>query len=410
MINCRVCESNSFMEVLDLGFSPLANNLLQSKEEECDIFELKMIKCKNCHNCQLSKVIKPEKMFKNYLFLSSTAKTTKNHFFEAAEKYTEFFKLDTKSKVVDIGSNDGTALMPFKKRGINVIGVDPAENISKIANSNGIYTINNFFNKEVASFIRKEHGLVDLVIASNVFAHADNIKEIAVNAFDILKDNGTFIVEAQYLLNTIKDLTLDNVYHEHVNYWSLTSLNYFFKSLGFIVYKCELIDTHGGSIRVYVSKDKDIAVDNSIVDNLTLEQEFGITKESVYVEFSKKIQNIKNNIVKNINILCSSNIVAGYGSPAKATTALNYYGINDKHISFIIEDNELKHGRYVPNVKIPIVSKTMIDKIKPNIIIVFAWNYYDEILKNNTKLIDDGIRLINIKDLENENFDCNTNL
>jgi 2-polyprenyl-3-methyl-5-hydroxy-6-metoxy-1,4-benzoquinol methylase len=398
------------MEVLDLGLSPLANNLLHFKDESCDVFELKMLKCNNCHNCQLSKVIKPEKMFKNYLFLSSTASKTKNHFFEAAEKYIEFFKLDSKSKVVDIGSNDGTALFPFKQRGIKVIGVDPAENICKIANNNGIYTINNFFNKQVSDFIYKEHGLVDLVIASNVFAHADNIKEIAVNTFDILKDNGTFIVEAQYLLNTIKDLTFDNIYHEHVNYWSLTSLNHFFKSFGFIVYKCELIDTHGGSIRVYVSKNKNIVIDSSMIENLILEENFGITKQDVYTKFSTNIQNIKNNIIKNINILCSSNIVAGYGSHAKATTALNYYEINDKHINFIIEDNELKHGRYIPNAKIPIVSKTMIDKIKPNIIIVFAWNYYDEILKNNTKLIEDGIKFINIKDLENENFDCSTDI
>ena len=178
-----------------------------------------------------------------------------------------------------------------------------------------------------------------------------------------MEDNGTFIIEVQYLLDTIKDLTFDNIYHEHVNYWSVISLNNFFTRLGLYITKVEHVDTHGGSIRVYINRN-DVVKDSSVSEFIKNEEEFGLTKYSTYLEFAKRVQNAKANVNKHIVFLKNKGLtLVGYGSPAKATTSLNYYGITSNEISYIIEDNKLKHNKILPGVKIPIFSKDKINEI-----------------------------------------------
>ena len=212
----------------------------------------------------------------------------------------------------------------------------------------------------------------------------------------LLSKRGTIIIEVQYLLNTLKDLTFDNIYHEHYNYWSLTSLINFFKQFQVKVFKAEKIATHGGSIRVYLKKDNKIKIENSIKKLLKEENEFGIKDFKTYQKFGEKIYIIRNNIIKNIKNLKKKNKkIIGYGSPAKATTALNFFNITNS-IDFVVEDNKLKHGKFIPGVKIPIINKEVI-KDKDNIVLVLAWNFFKEIKKNNKSLSNN---FINIKDLE----------
>ena len=239
----------------------------------------------------------------------------------------------------------------------------------------------------------------DLLLASNVFAHADNLKSMAESMKKLIKPDGKIIIEVQYLLNTIKDLTFDNIYHEHTNYWSLSALNVFLNRLDLKIFKVERINTHGGSIRVYVSQDKDILIDNSVKNLLNEEEEFGLKNISTYLDFGKKIENLKSKVVENIKNLKKKypNLI-GYGAPAKATTALNFFNIN-KEINFIVEDNRLKHGKFVPGVNIPIVSKEYI-KEKDPAVLVLAWNFIEEIKKNNK---DFSNNFISIKSLENSN-------
>jgi hypothetical protein len=237
-----------------------------------------------------------------------------------------------------------------------------------------------------------------------VFAHADGLEEIALAAFNILKDDGCFIVEVQYLLDTIKDLTFDNIYHEHVNYWSVISIKNFFDRLGYKVVKVEHINTHGGSIRVYV-KHSNHDADNSVLKFLNDEQEFGLTNYQTYLDFAKRVETAKFNVVKNIQSLKDQGLMlVGYGSPAKATTSLNYYGITSKEIDYIIEDNTLKHNKILPGVHIPIYSKEKLKEKLPDVIIVMAWNFFEDIKRNNLDLVDKGIRFISIKELQNENW------
>ena len=295
---------------------------------------------------------------------------------------------------MDIGSNDGIALKPFKNLGFKkILGVASAKNLAKLANKNKIKTINCFLDKKNLKKIKKN---ADIILASNVFAHSDKLKEMAECMLRLLKKNGTIIIEVQYLLNTLQDLTFDNIYHEHYNYWSLTSLINFFKQFDAKIVKAEKIDTHGGSLRIYVKKDRNSKIDKSIKNLLEEEEKFGIKNYKTYEMFSEKIYQIQKNVKKNIKKLKSNGKkIIGYGSPAKATTALNFFGISDE-IDFVVEDNKLKHGKFIPGVKLPILSK---DKIldKNGTILVLAWNFYNDIKNNNTKLSDD---FVNIKDLE----------
>jgi len=397
--DCRSCGNTNLKRVVSLGYQPLANNLLKKKEEKSELYPLEVNYCDNCHNCQLSVSINPKKMFSNYLYTSSTSKVFRQHFVEAAKKYSKELKLiKKKSYIIDIGSNDGVGLKPFLDLGFKkVLGIEPAKNLAKLANKNKIKTFNGFLEKRNLKKIKKN---ADLILASNVFAHSDKLKEMAECMLSLLSKKGTIIIEVQYLMDTLKDFTFDNIYHEHYNYWSLTSLTNFFDELNAKIFKSERINTHGGSIRIYIKKDKKVKIDASVKKMLREEDKFGIKKYETYKKFGEKVYEIRENVVSNLKKLKSQNKkIIGFGAPAKATTALNFFGIKDD-IDFIVEDNKLKHKKLIPGVKIPIKSKSAI-KNKNNILLVLAWNFYDSIKKNNSNLSD---KFVNIKNLETNNL------
>ncbi|MDB2545556.1 NAD-dependent epimerase/dehydratase family protein [Candidatus Pelagibacter bacterium] len=393
--DCRCCGNTKLKRVVSLGYQPLANNLINKQNEKCELYPLEVNYCDNCHNCQLSVAVDPKKMFSNYLYTSSTSSSFRQHFKSAAMKYIDEFKLKkNKSYIIDIGSNDGVALKPFKDKGFkNILGVEPAKNLSTLANKNNIKTLNIFLNKRNIKKIKKN---ADIILASNVFAHSDNLKEMAECMINLISKKGTIIIEVQYLMNTLKDLTFDNIYHEHYNYWSLTSLTNFFKQFKIKIFRAEKIKTHGGSIRIYLKKDKNVKIEKSVKTLLNEEEKFGIKDFKTYQEFGNKVYKIRDNVINNINkIKKAGEKIIGYGSPAKATTALNFFNIG-KQIDFIIEDNKLKHNKFLPGVKIPIKSKKKLTN-KNHTILVLAWNFFDEIKKNNKSL---SKKFISIKELE----------
>jgi hypothetical protein len=392
---CRSCGNDKLKRVVSLGYQPLANNLLNKKDDKCELYPLEVNYCDKCHNCQLSVAVDPKKMFSNYLYTSSTSASFREHFVSASKDYLKMFKLKpNKSYIIDVGSNDGVALKPFKERGFkNILGIEPAKNLAKLANKNKIKTFNGFLNKKNISKIKKN---ADLILASNVFAHSDDLKEMAECMFHLLSKKGTIIIEVQYLINTLKDLTFDNIYHEHYNYWSLTSLKNFFNQFKVKIFKAEKIDTHGGSIRIYIKKDKNTKIDKSVGKILKEEENFGIKNFKTYQKFGKQVYRIRENTIKNLKRLKNKKeTIIGYGAPAKATTALNFFGIS-KEIDYIVDDNKLKHKKFIPGVKIPIYSKDKISSKKP-IVLVLAWNFFNDIKKNNSGLAKE---FVNIKSLE----------
>ena len=393
--DCRSCGNKKLKRVVSLGYQPLANNLLDKKNNDSDLYPLEVNFCENCFNCQLSVSVDPKKMFTNYLYTSSTSKIFRDHFIKASTKYIKEFNLKpNKSYIIDVGSNDGVALKPFKDLKFKkILGIEPAKNLAKLANKNKIKTFNGFLNKKNLRKIKKG---ADLILASNVFAHSDNLKEMAECMLKLLNKNGVIIIEIQYLLNTLKDLTFDNIYHEHYNYWSLLSLTKFFKNFDLKIFNAEKIDTHGGSLRVYISKSSKKKIHTNVKKLLNEEIKFGLKNYKTYLNFGKKVYEIRKNVLRNLTKLKQKEKkIIGFGAPAKATTALNFYGITDQ-IDFIVEDNPLKHNKFIPGVKIPIKNKSQI-KDNDNTLIVLAWNFFNDIKKNNSKL---SKNIINIKNLE----------
>ena len=381
--NCRVC-GGGFVHYLSLGLSPLANNLNSKKNEPNDLYPLDLNFCKKCSNSQLSVVVPPEKMFKNYLYLSSTSEQFQKHFIDFAKELKTKLNLDNNSLVVDIGSNDGIFLKPIKELGMKVIGVEPAKNVAKIANSKNLTTFPEFFSNKTVEKIKKKFGKADVVTAFNVFAHNDKLKEILKNVEELLTANGEFIFEVQYILKTIEDLTFDNIYHEHVNYWCVLSVLKFFENSDLKVYKVEEVDTHGGSLRIYASKNKKKRLHQSVGQFIEMEKRKKLDKIETYYKFAKDVEQIKIDSLNKINgILSNKNKIIGYGAPAKATTVLNYFGINSNHFEYVLEDSEIKHNKFIPETNIQIKSKDDINVDNYEYILVLAWNFFDSIVENN---------------------------
>jgi len=386
--SCRVC-GGGLNHYLSLGLSPLANNLNNARNDTNDLYPLDLNFCKQCSNSQLSVAVPSDKMFNNYVYQSSTSKQFRNHFEEIAKEVKNDFNLNKKSLVVDIGSNDGIFLKPLKDMDVNAIGVEPAKNISKIANAKGLKTLTEYFSQKTVNKIIREYGKADLVTAFNVFAHSDGLKEILNNTEKVLKKDGEFIFEIQYLLRTINDLTFDNIYHEHFNYWCLLSILNFFEGSELKVYKVKEVDTHGGSLRVYTTKNKNKRQHKSINQYIELEKRFKLDKIETYYKFAKDIENIKHNSLKKINSIISENKkIIGYGAPAKATTVLNYFGINSDHFEYIVDDNHLKHNLYVPETGIKIIESHTINPDDYDFVLVLAWNFFDSIKKQQKKLFN----------------------
>lgn len=394
---CRICEGTDLKNVLSLGKTPLANNLLSEKDiSEEEFYPLEMVYCSNCHLCQLSYVVDPNKMFRHYLYVSSTTDTFKKHFSEMANSIIQEFNLKENSLVVDIGSNDGFLLKKLKEKGVRVVGVESAENICEIARSEGIDTLNGFFNEDIVEDIVKMKGGADIITANNVFAHIADIKKFTKNVKNLLKDDGVFIIEVQYILDTIQQLTFDNIYHEHLSYFNIISLNEFFNRQDMNIFKIEHTDTHGGSIRVYIQKDNGkYAKDQSVNYFLEKERKFGLDKFETYKKFAETIQERKDEIREFLaKIKNEGKKIIGYGAPAKATTLLNFYKIDKNYIDYVVDDNTLKQGKIIPGVRIPIKNREYLNQNIPDYIMILAWNFADEIIKKNGKYHNNGAKFI----------------
>ncbi len=396
---CRICSNGNLHNFLSLGNQPLANSFLKKEQldEKEEKFPLNLCFCDNCKLVMLTDVISPEKMFKNYVYVSSTTNTFKEHFKEFAHEFLTMMNLDNNSLIVDIGSNDGILLKPFKDAGMYVIGVEPATNVAKIAESSGIETINEFFNDTVTQRIINKKGRADMVTATNVFAHVDDITSLTRNVYSLLKDDGIFVIEVQYIADMLRKMTFDNVYHEHLSYFSGISLINFFSKFDMEIFKFKKVDSHGGSLRVYVKKKKSerFPVDNSVKQLIDEESELGIRSLATYVEFAKKVDDVRNQLLNFVqDIKSQGKNIAAYGAPAKGNTLLNFCGIDNNYISFVVDDNPLKQGLFTPGTKIPVFDSTKLDEQKPDYVLILAWNFANEILTKNQKYRDHGMKFI----------------
>ncbi len=396
--SCRVCKKNNFTKIFTFGPTPLANAFLDSKRIDSGelFYPLDVYFCNECSFVELGHVVSPEVLFGNYIYVSSTSPVFIKHFENFASSVSERFNLNTDSMVIDVGSNDGILLEPFKKRGIRVLGVEPAKKIASVAKKKGIETKCDFFDTKLANKILKEKGSVDIITATNVFAHIDDLDEIIRGLKILLKKNGVFIIEAPYLVDFITKKYFDLVYHEHLSYWSINSLIRIFKRFDMKIFDVEKVQVHGGSVRVFISKNASThKTSNNVSKFLHKEKEMELSNPNTYLEYNKKILKNKVDLLSLLVTLKNNNKkIAAYGAPAKGNTLLNYFGIGSDLIEYIIDDSSWKQGTYSPGKRIPVVDKSFVDVEKVDYILILAWNFADDIIEKNILLRKKGIKFI----------------
>lgn len=379
-MKCLLCLQDKAVEFLNLGQQPLANKYPAAEKdfEKEDFFQLSVFFCLQCKNVQLGTLVSRERMFEDYYYLSSVNPGLVRHFEQLAQK------ISGAKFVVDIGSNDGILLKPLKNLGIKAIGVDPSINVSKIANDAGLKTIVSFFNQETAETIKKEYGKPDMVIASSIFTHLENPHEFIEAVKNLIADDGKFIIEVEYIGNIIEAVQFERFYLDRIFYYSLTSLKHLFESHGMQLTDVEKIEPHGGSIRVTTCKNGRNPVLSDRINRFLSEEESALNPSKLK-EFKNKVENYIAAFRNKLEEYQKLNLkVAGYGAPARVATITNFGKIDRSLIEFIVDDSPLKQNRFSPGMHIPIVTNGYLDKHKPNILVVFAYEYFDDIKKKTS--------------------------
>jgi len=396
--NCRLCSSGNLKEVFRLADSPLANAFVTRDEKENNQKEypLRLNFCKDCTHVQLSHVVDPEILYKHYLYVSGTSPVFVKHFQSYVESLCSDYELKNDSLVVEFGSNDGTMMQFFKEKGMRVLGVDPAEEITSNASLNGLETFNGYFNAQTAKDIRIKYGQADVIVANNVMAHIDDLDDVMSGVSSLLKINGIFSFEFSYIVDVIEKHLFDTIYHEHLDYHSVSPLVKFFAKHGFKVISSKRVDTHGGSVRMIVQKnDGNLQDDGSTDVLLSLEKNLGVHKEDTLILFANAVEKIKSELYTCLKgIKESGKSLAIFGAPAKATTLMYHFSINADDIKYIVDDSPLKQGLYSPGKHIPIAPSQELYLNRPDVILILAWNFAAPIIDNHKKLIELGTRFI----------------
>ena len=397
MKKCRICKGTNLEKFLSLGDQPHCNSFLKADQIDQDepMWPLDLVYCMDCHLVQLSCVVDPEVMFKDYVYVSGTTKTLCEHFRQSAVDLVSEFQLPNESLVVDIGSNDGTFLQQFKDLGMQVAGVDPASNIAKIANERGIETINDFFSVPVSKMIREQRGTASLITAAGVFFHIDDMDEVCKGIYELLDDKGILHVQAIYLGGMLEQTSYDNVYHEHVSYYTLRPLIHLFKRFDMSVFDVRHSGIHGGSLLLYVCKNGAYPIKDSVEKQLAYEHEKEWDTLEAYKKFSVSVQKSRDELVKMLKDLkANGKSIAAYTAPAKGNTLLNYCQIGTDILDCAVEKAPLKIGLYTPGMHIQVVDEDEAMKAPADYLLLLAWNFKDELLRKNQAYHDKGVKFI----------------
>ena len=398
MRNCRVCKKNNFKKVFDFGPTPLANAFL--KKEQLNntelYFPLEVYFCNNCSFLTLGHVVNPQILFQNYVYASSTSPVFVKHFEDLAHTSYSRFKLNRESLIVDIGSNDGILLKPFKKLGSKVLGIEPADLLATMARRDGISTITSFFSLNLAKRIVGKEGKAKIVAATNVFAHIDDLDEVVRGVKELLTDDGIFLLEVYYLVDLLKKGYFDLIYHEHLYYWTVNSFIRFFNRHGLEIFDVQKIPTHGGSIRIFVQNKKaSYEVNPRVSKFIKLEKKEKLFDVNTYNEFAKNVQENKISLLALLaKIKRGGKTIAGYGAPAKGNTLLNFFGIGRETIDFLIDDSPLKQGLFTPGMHIPVLPPNVLYQRKPDYLLILAWNFAPSIMKMHKRYKENGGKFI----------------
>ena len=386
-MKCRFCSNPDQHIFLDLGMSPLANSFLTSSQlnNAESFYPLCSYFCPKCFLVQLDEFEHPENIFSNYAYFSSFSDTWNEHIELFVNSVISRFNISQEKQIIEIASNDGYLLKHFKKKNFPILGIEPAKNIAKDAESNGIPTINKFFGIDTAKELSDNGKKADLLIAFNVLPHVPNLNEFVQGLKILLNQKGLLVIQfSAYLVSLIKNNEFDMIYHEHFSYFSLYTLQQIFSKYGLSIFDVEKLFIHGGSLRLFISHE-----DNSIFEKtenveklLEIEQQVGILNPSFYTEFPKKINLTKQEIWKFlISAKQENKKIVCYGAPAKGNTLLNFCGIGKDFIEYTVDRNPHKQNLFLPGTHIPIYSPEKIRSTKPDYLLILPWNLKDEIVE-----------------------------
>ena len=379
---CRVCKSKDLHKYLDLGKVPLCNSLITQESPTQEKYPVQVLFCSECSLSQLSVVIDPRVLYKDYVYFSSVSNTFKKHCFDLANELRKDFPDFEYPLVVDIASNDGCLLEQFKEAGYQrFLGIEPSENLTTTYFERQLPVLNKFWSEDIArEYLWKANG-ADIITATNVMGHVDNLEDFVKGVYAGLSDDGIFVGEVPYLPNLINGNQFDTIYHEHLSYFLLAPLVRIFKENRVPIFKVKKLDIHGGSIRIYASKDN-YEEDGSVEEMLNFEEQFRFYDFTRYVHFSTQVDatitNLRNMLIDLYNTEAK---VVGYGASAKGISLLNYIDVGCGYIKCIIDDTKCKQGKMTPGTHIPIVDFSGFEKENPDYIFLLAWNFAKEMIE-----------------------------
>lgn len=388
MTVCRTCKSNRLYMFLSLGSHPLANGFLRKVQltETEALFPVDIHVCLDCGLIQIPNNVPPD-FFRNYVYVPSASEAMHRHFAALADEVARKFLSSPESLTVDIGCNDGLFLKSLRDRGARTLGVDPATNIIQMARQKGLEIVNEYFSPEIARRITETHGPATVIMTTNTFHHVDDLDSFTEGVALLLADEGTFIIEVPHALEIVNQNQFDGVYHEHVSQFTVKSIVDLFRRFDLEVFDLERLDIHGGSIRIFGRKGKSAkTVSPAVSEWLSRESESGLFSASTYDVFRERVEKNKQTLLKLLKKLNGEGErVVGYGASARGNTLLNYYQIGTDVLDYIVDRNSLKHGLYSPGMHIPVFGVERILEDRPNYMLILAWNFAEEIMRQQVE-------------------------
>ena len=394
---CRSCSSGGLELILDLGETPLANSLLteDSLNQPEDRFPLQLFFCPACTLVQIGETVSPEKLFRDYLYFSSFSDTMLRHAESIVGKVIADRKLGPDSLAAEVASNDGYLLQYYRNRGVPVLGIEPAQNVAKVAREKGIETVAEFFNAELGDELARQNRRADVIHANNVLAHVADLNGFVEGFKRLLKPDGVAIVEAPYLKDFLDHVEFDTIYHEHLCYYSLTALDTLFRRHGLVIHHVERVAIHGGTLRIFAGHSDKVTPDETVTSMLADEKSWGVNRAETYRDFSARVQSVKTKLRAMLTSLkAKGQRIAAYGAAAKGSTLLNYFGIGKDDLEFVVDRSTYKQGRFMPGVHIPILAPSALVERMPDAVLLLTWNFAGEILEQQSEYRQRGGKFI----------------
>lgn len=385
-IKCRFCGTPLKYSFADLGKSPISNAYLtrEGLQQMEPFYPLHVRVCEQCYLVQLPEFQSPEQIFGDYAYFSSYSETWLIHAKTYTELMIERFGFDSKSRVVELASNDGYLLKYFKEEGVPVLGVEPAKNVAKVAEAAGIPTIVKFFGVETATELAGEGRQADLLLGNNVLAHVPDLNDFVEGMKILLKPQGVITMEFPHLMRLMAEYQFDTIYHEHFSYFSFITVQKVFKKHGLSLFDVEELPTHGGSLRIYAChiEDTSKSIGEKVFDLRAREEDAGYSNIQHYLSFNEKIKETKRKLLAFlISAKKNGKSIAAYGAPAKGNTLLNYCGIRTDFIDYTVDRSPHKQDHFLPGTHIPIYHPDKIKETQPDYVLILPWNLKDEIME-----------------------------